>query len=211
MKKILLITTVCLLAGVASAGLWTVVNDNDLAAGLDNSFGTLFKASNLGDVASPVAIGGIAYDTDTLNVTGNSTGAWTSYGGADPDMANLLGSSMKVSQWGVGSEITLSGLTPGYDYQVQMVLVGEWAGSSANLYVDGADYQYVYFGSPTIEKVATYTFTAASSTAVMNNWRNQGVYHVAAYAVHEAVPEPATIGLLGFVGAGLMFVRRKFS
>ena len=113
----------------------------------------------------------IAYDNDMSNVAG-VVGGWTSYSGSDPVLADLLNNSVKVSQWGSGADIVLNGLTVGADYQVQMVLVGEWAGSSANLYVDGADYKYVYFGNATTDKVATYTFTAASNTVTMNCWRN---------------------------------------
>ena len=210
MRVLVAIGVVCLLAGVADAGTWTVVDDNDLATGLDTSFGTLFKASNLGNGANAVTVGGIAYDTATGNVTGNASGTFAAYGGSDPDMANLLNTSMKVSQWGSGSDITLSGLTPGLDYKVQLVLLGPWAGCSANLYADGADpnYKYVYFGNSTIEKVATYTFTATDGDVVMNNWRNQGDYYVSAYAVH-VIPEPATMSLLGVAGIGMIVARRK--
>ncbi len=199
---------VCLLAGVADAGTWTVVDDNDLAAGLDTSSGPLFKASNLGNGGNAVTVGGIAYDTATNNVTGNASGTFTAYGGSDPNMANLLGNSMKVSEWGSGSDITISGLTPGLDYKVQLVLLGEYNGCSANLYVDAANYKYVYFNNATIEKVATYTFTATDGDVVMNNWKNKGNYYVSAYAVH-VIPEPTTMSLLGVGAIGMMVARRK--
>lgn len=208
MRVLRAVGVVCLLAGVANAGTWTVVDNNDLAAGLNTSFGPLFKASNLGLGANAVTVGGIAYDTATNNVTGNASGTFAAYGGSDPDIANLLGTSMKVSQWGVSSDITLSGLTPGLDYQVQLVLLGAWGGCSANLYVDGANYKYVYFGNATIEKVATYTFTAIDNDVVMNNWKNTGDYYVSAYAVH-VIPEPATMSLLGVAGIGMLVARRK--
>ena len=208
MRVLVAVGVVCLLAGVADAGTWTVVDDNDLATGLDTSFGTLFKASNLGNGANAVTVGGIAYDTATNNVTGNASGTFAAYGGSDPDMANLLNTSMKVSQWGVGSDITISGLTPGLDYKVQLVLLGAWGGCSANLYVDAANYKYVYFGNSTIEKVATYTFTATDGDVVMNNWKNTGDYYVSAYAVH-VIPEPATMSLLGVAGIGMIVARRK--
>ena len=88
-------------------------------------------------------------------------------------------------------------------------MVAAWNGCSVNLYADGADYKYMYLGSGTIERVATYEFTATAPSITMNIWKNTGNVHVQAYAVHEAIPEPATLGLVSILGAGLVYLRRR--
>ena len=195
------------MVSAVNAGTWTVVDNPDLATDLDNTFGTLFKASNVGNgTQTPVVLDGIAFDTVETNVTG-AMSAFVSYSGADPALLNLLNSNRKASEWGGGIAINLTGLTVGLDYQIQLVLTGAWAGSSANLYLGSTDYKYVYWGS-SVEKVAKYTFEATATTATVNMYRNTGDYYLSAYAVHQEIPEPATMVLLG-LGTLLGLKRRK--
>lgn len=211
MKRLIVLSIVCFWVGIVNAGLWTVIWNDDLATPLDTS-GTLIKASNLGLNATSQTIGGIAYDIDYSNITGASptSNQWSPkfYGGSDPALQNLLDTGGKISQWSPHDMyINLSGLTVGYDYRIQMLVGGAWDGSSANLYFDGGDYRYVYFNNGDQSRQITYEWTATSDTAVINLNKNVATYFLQAYAVHEIVPEPATMLLLGL--GGLISLKRR--
>ncbi|MCK4999171.1 MAG: PEP-CTERM sorting domain-containing protein [Anaerohalosphaera sp.] len=220
MKKVIVLSVLCLLVGAANAGLWTVTVNNDLGTALDTS-GTLFKASNLGLGATAQTIGGIAYDVDYSNLTGTDPASHSMpakfYTGTDTSLDNLLNNGGKVSVWpaqgGRSLNYNFSGLTIGYDYRFQLILGGDWGGCAANLYGDTAganDYKYVYFGNGTTEKVATYTWTATATdiTIQSNAGSGQASHYGLAYSVHEIVPEPATMALLG-LGSLIALKRRK--
>lgn len=217
MKRIAILA-VCIFAAAANAGVWTVTKNADPAS-IMLTDGALVKASNLGLDAAAQTIGSISYDIAHSNITGAdpASNSWASkfYSGSDPAMSNLLNSGGKVSIYNPKNmNITFSGLTVGDDYRFQLILGGAWGGCAANLYGDttgASDYKYVYFGDGNTTRLATYTFTAASDTVIINTnaGNGQANHFNLAYALHNtSVPEPATMLLLA-LGSLAALKRRK--
>ncbi|MEN8253828.1 MAG: PEP-CTERM sorting domain-containing protein [Verrucomicrobiota bacterium] len=212
MKKNITMLTIAMVAGAAGAALVShdanIAIDN-LGALLKNE-GTLVQAGNYNDNAVAVTVGGIAFAPETAAA---GWAAATDYGGTDENI-NLLVNTQVAKNWGEATATTITGLTVGQEYRVQ-VLAGErwgWQDTKVNLLGTApgtGNWINTVDGVKGIDLV-TYEFVAAGDTldiAYASTGTENG--QLAGYAVH-AIPEPATIGLVSMVGAGLLFIRRKF-
>ena len=233
-----------LVAGTVSAATitWGPAVDLTLSGTEVSTSGTLVQALNFGrgpnSSAFDTTINGVDF---TGLVNGNTSNLW-----ADPSSGNFSANTQNVggsysglatystllSTWLFSTDaarntVTLSGLTSGQEYLVQLFM----ADSRTNqpqfatrfpVIDDGEANEFtgpVYGTNGGVGFVINGTFTAdgATQTFTINNYNpgdnpgdpaTQLGFQLNAYQI-RAVPEPATIGLLGAAGAGLMLALRR--
>lgn len=106
--------------------------------------------------------------------------------------------------------LTLSGLTPGQAYHLQMIMSERRFVRSATMTIQGEEsalFETGVAGPPAVEAIgmiAVFTATGTSETVLLSNASN---VDVAAWAL-QTIPEPASAALLG-LGGTLMMVRRR--
>lgn len=209
--------------GLTSAGT-EVSTSGTLVQALNFGFGT---SSAFNTTINEVPFTGFANaavtwnDPNSGNFSANSTNVGGSYSGLA--LYSTLLNKWLYSDDAARNTVTLSGLTSGQEYLVQLFM----ADSRTNqpqfatrfpVIDDGEANEFtgpVYGTNGGVGFVINGTFTAdgATQTFTINNYNagsppTQGGFQLNAYQI-RAVPEPATIGLLGAAGAGLMLALRR--
>jgi hypothetical protein len=105
-----------------------------------------------------------------------------------------------------GKTITMNNLVSGQEYLVQIWSSDDRYNSTQQEWIDGEALQ------TNIGQFKTGTFTADATTQSITigpalSGSNSGILNAMQV---RAIPEPATLGLIGFFGGGLLFVRRRF-
>ncbi|MEI6891836.1 MAG: PEP-CTERM sorting domain-containing protein [Pontiella sp.] len=215
MKKIMRIGMVSFLViGAAQAAPITWGSATTVAGDADvSTVGELLYAESWGLAAA--GINGVDF---TLANTGN-----ISYvGGAQPRSDNVPSG---ITQSGgyydllrsigysadAGTSITLNNLIAGHTYDVQLWSSDTRYGATQNLWLDGSssvslstrDGQYTlgsFTADATTQSITFLTAESGSASGIIN----------AVQLRTTAIPEPATLGLLGAFGGGILFIRRRF-
>ena len=171
-------------------------------------------------------VGSSALYTGAAHITQTLTGARTDSGWVTPtqpdDYKRMLVSTSYLSTGGDGA-INLSGLVSGTKYRVQL-WTGWWDNDVYATKYDGfslnpGDYNGPGGGNetpvPPQFMVGTFTADATSQTiaiTAMPGGANPPYYDIRMYAGAVslyAIPEPATMALLGLGGLGLLFNRKR--
>lgn len=194
-------------SGTGSTTLNGVTFDNVDAAGISNG---VSGVSGVGLSALRISTGGVLSGYGSYG-----TGSFT-----DADAQSLVSSGLyQASAW------TLTGLDVGQEYMMQVMSSDARSNKTSN-YGSGfstngvGSIEMTYRDLPSGEWSGGYvtgTFIADSDTQAFevygtrNDWVSnvEGTAQVNALQL-RAVPEPATLGLLGVFGGGLLFMRRRF-
>ncbi len=159
----------------------------EIPAWLDNS-GTFIKASNLYGAAS-VTVGGVTFDSDTSNLENWGDPATKAYySGPNADLATLLNN--QGSRWGGNpAEVNITGLTPGGQYRMQMIVGGAW-NYIGPMKLIGPSGETILLGQNQNEEgihVAELVFVAPSADITfkaVSAWGN--TVHVMAYSLYSS-------------------------
>jgi len=189
------------------------VNDIDLA-------GSLVRAVNLGAGAVSVTVGSETIPFDTIGTTSDTIeqeGA-TANGGfyagttGDTNFDTVLDSFAYDHNPPGPAELTLNGLTPGQEYQIQLFASDDRSCCSTRT----QNFSDALGGPPSdtfahSESPLTIgTFTAAGASQVVHiNDVSTATKHVLNGYVLRAVPEPSSLLLTVFALAALAVVRRR--
>ncbi|MBN2511700.1 MAG: hypothetical protein JXB18_02065 [Sedimentisphaerales bacterium] len=206
-------------ATLSYAGVWTVdrnVAGDDIPRLLLTD-GILIKASNLGGGAA-VTVGGVVFDANTNNVTGNFNAKTAYYSGVSADLKILLNFQASTVSTTTPATISISGLIIGRKYRMQMVTGWPWGwlkyrltgaqGETVNLnWVEGED------GSPGIN-IATYVWTANTSNVTFGfistqsgSWKPADVHAYSVYLLPTDTASPAAPTYLAAIpGDGTVFL-----
>jgi hypothetical protein len=153
---------------------------------------------------------GIAYYNNLANAN------W----GSSTDGYKNIFSGTSYSPSGSAASVTISGLTAGYTYQIELWANNTYTydtadGGTQTFYTDGnigTESPLVSQGSSTsLGEWITGTFVADGSTEVIDFAGTSGFGSLAGMTLYEtAVPEPSTVALLSMAAglAGLVAVRR---
>jgi hypothetical protein len=181
------------------------------------------------------AAGGSLYRGTVYNITGmtaSHTGYSGDFNGGVPgnDMLNdysyVNNSTASVSIGGLDTGVTTTGAYAGLggnsftlqadqEYKLYLFGVGDTTGQDTVFTFDGVskttagdlagaeDSHYVTYEFTTGADVTGYTldFTYSNNTSAYAGWNGLALV---------AIPEPATMGLIGCFGGGLLFIRRRF-
>jgi hypothetical protein len=178
------------------------------------NIGTVVVANNLGAGAVPVTINGVAFGNSTAGLSGfvNATGDFSNQFPVGSPL-DLLLSDLAVQPLAASTSLTLSGLSPGQDYLLQIFLsnVTNSTGMTSRLTIQGQAYDIQNFGLNA--DFIRAEFIASSSTEVVTFGKGSLTQSdrmiVNAYALEAvAVPEPSTLALLTLGGAALTGWRR---
>jgi len=201
--------------GAASAASisWGTFNDDPSAASEISTTGTLHQAVNL------VSDGSLAGGTTTVNgVDFADTNLFSNgYAALNPSVdTGDAGLNSLYSSFGYnGGNVSITGLTIGFEYQVQVFYGDNRAGTAARDMVVGT-------AQPTVQATATenladgvwvigtFTADATSQTFWAGQTDSSTVSEISAFQVRQtAVPEPSSAALLGLGGLALIMRRRK--
>jgi hypothetical protein len=231
MKNIIRTAALAVVIGSAHA---STISWNAAAIADDSAVstaGTLIEAYNFGQLseADSPAINGVTFtaapDLGTQQSIGKlstlwdwSRGDYTRYksytnGVLSANMSLMLGSTWADDASATGgfdeTTMTLSGLTIGQDYSVQLFLSNDNNNEAIGI-VDGLSSIIDASEGP---KVFTGTFTADATTQDFDvrftkyagaiTESNMSGYQL------RAIPEPASISLIGIMGGGLLWMRRR--
>lgn len=244
MKKRLMIAGL-LLASVASSygtvvAAWDLSSSKNMAGGVptgwtkwDNgALVTNHTASTAGGltithtstaVANPYANAqALIGNTETFNVYSNAPSLYAFADYTSGASRNVLGDAVVSLGAGSQQKLTISGLTAGQQYQIQLVgtfqLVSPLTNQFINVTQDGAaaaQITTVGFGDSSVARVvfsSYYLFTAtALDTDVQFGFASgsglQNKNGISAVMVNT-IPEPATMSMLGLAGMTILFIRR---
>lgn len=195
------------LLAVSTSAQATVFTDVQILADSDIlSGGSLVVANNLGNGGSPtsVVVNGVAFGNSQAGLggftqSGSDFCAGTVCDAFSPAMQTLLEGLVFGPTSNTTSTLTLSGLTVGRNYRLQMVFWNELntTGDLTNLTIDLLNHQFTRASNTALLVRAEFTATATSTTVTFNNGSSEASRQILnAYALHE-VPEPATLALLG--------------
>lgn len=181
--------------------------------------GNLLVANNLGASAPAVTVNGVAFGNSTAGLSNLSNG------GADFSSNFPSGSPLDtlmsglVFQAGGYSSLTLTGLTAGTDYLLQLFMANSVnsTGKTSRVSVQGSDYNLTNFGSNADYLRVSFSATGTSEVVTFGNGSGNESDRMVlnAYALHTpivaAVPEPGTAALLGLGLLGLGYARTRRS
>ncbi|MCK4999950.1 MAG: hypothetical protein KAS23_10450, partial [Anaerohalosphaera sp.] len=162
--------------------------------------GVLVKASNLGG-AGAATVGGVAFDTNDSNVSGNFESTTTYYTGVNANLTRLLNSQASTVSTTTPGTISVGGLIIGRKYRLQMVTGWPWGwlkyrltgaqGETVNLnWIEGDD-------GPGIN-IATYLWTADNSNVTFEfistqsgSWKPVNVHAYSLFQMPQDVTPPS--------------------
>jgi len=207
----------------------------DATGDVDVSWGVLVSALNVNG-ASDVSLNGVAFETEANNTSITVPGNPHTDFVFDPTTPAITSTdylnSLDYARYGV-SQIQVTGLNIGTDYRIQVwandargssyVALGRStflnAGDGTNPTngvgnVQLAENQNVG-GTSTLGQWVIGSFTADSDTETIFVSGYDGNEYKTEFAVVplvqvRAIPEPAALGLIASVAAGMIFIRRRF-
>lgn len=220
MKKMILMTTASILAaGVAQAAIITSVTTTDITDAqvqAPTGMGVIKAVNFAGDAYT--SAGGVTFEADSIVKIGDivQTGnGYTATATVKTEGSGVLNSSF-VNNDGDGFVVgnALTGLDTDTDYAFDLFIGTDHGSRNSTLnYAIGSE-----SGSQAYDQVGVdlrrvrVEFNTGSDTEFNWNVGNAGGgFHskMSGYAVY-AVPEPATLGLLGAFGGAILFIRRRF-
>lgn len=193
MKKLAILMSLAMVAGVTSADLLWDDDTGGLNSGQNLTGGTLTAADGVG-----------GRDGVALLDLGSATGQWL----------NLNSGNIPLTSY-AGQEYTFT-----YDLYVPAATTG-LAGQSVYNTVEGGGNGWVVPATYTptdtwFTKTRTGTIVGAADGSVLVNINRGEAAPAAGTFVYldnikfEAIPEPATLGMVAVFGSGLLFIRRRF-
>jgi len=185
-----------------STAAWT----DDASSGIDSGY-TYTHAYNLGSSASPT-INGVKF-TGVAGGNPGKAGLWQTTGipnvfnndaNALPDGSGSRTLANDFIYGGNPGTLTLSGLTPGTQYQLTMFSVGwEDSGRTIRFSADGGQQlivdQDTYLDNNGIRIMYEYTADATGSVVVSNSQAGIGTHHMYGFANRELLPPGSSVSL----------------
>ena len=201
--------------------------DNYTGTAIAEDEGTVWNEVDIGGRPTSITVSDMSdsdgvtqsgVDVTLAGVDGASINRYNDTGSFSPSPLNL----MSGYSYGAEYDVTISGLEAGSYYKVYAYLCGNNEGQGGGLAIASAN------GGSGIDSYAYVTATGASFRDIYSGG-GEGVSYLVDTAVVdengdlsmrvdtyangfqiEAIPEPATIGLIGLSGIGLLFVRHRF-
>jgi len=201
----------------ASAAVITYGSAQDISADTDVINTDVIYAVSLGTSAAQTVNGVSFADSASTDITvadfGGGIGegfgaliAGSAFSTLTPGFQGVLRSG--IFSPSATAEVTLNGLTPGTNYQVQIFTARTDANVREYTFADGTSSVTLNSGVDAGQfAIGTFTADAATqSLGIITDDSNFGVF--SAVVVAEAVPEPSSMALLALGGLGLLRRRR---
>jgi hypothetical protein len=231
MKKIL---TIALVASMATASVYADAVSinwkefaggvNDVADGYGVEAANNWNNSHQGSAWNDALLSSGA--ASTIDVSVSNPGGWETAGGSA-----LNGSAMRggIGIYAAGGSVTLSQINGTFETYDVIVYVGGFnAAGNAGSVTDGTSTYYYSPLNPYSTSLIQSTDTdgatggydsgtyvrfnglTADSTTISMSQVQGGMILGGIQVVGTVIPEPATLGLIGAFGGGLLFIRRRF-